>query len=235
MTGAADRYGLGGATALATLYSNASTATSAPALTSRNVGANGGSASAFTYDLARSVVLTRQGNPAWIGQERDGTTPIRSDDLFYGPAAGDNQPNWVDLSKVAIPHADEQQRLLANLIGTVTADKKPIPRFWYLPRGLKAAVIMTGDDHAAPGGTAGRFAEFAAASPAGCNLAQWECIRGTSYVYPHTNLTNAQAASYASQGFEVGLHLGALTRCELPVGVGGEKSLEVAAVHPVPS
>ena len=66
---------------------------------------------------------------------------------------------------------------------------------------------MTGDDHAAPGGTAGRFAEFAAASPAGCNLAQWECIRGTSYVYPHTNLTNAQAASYASQGFEVGLHL----------------------------
>ena len=206
--GAADRYGLtGGATALATLYSNASTATSAPALTSRNVGANGGSASAFTYDLARSVVLTRQGNPAWAGQERDGTTPIRSDDLFYGPAAGDNQPNWVDLSKVAIPQADEQQRLLANLIGTVTADKKPIPRFWYLPRGLKAAVIMTGDDHAAPGGTAGRFAEFAAASPAGCNLAQWECIRGTSYVYPHTNLTNAQAASYASQGFEVGLHL----------------------------
>ena len=36
--GAADRYGLSGATALATLYSNASTATSAPALTSRNVG-----------------------------------------------------------------------------------------------------------------------------------------------------------------------------------------------------
>ena len=86
--GAADRYGLSGATALATLYSNASTATSAPALTSRNVGANGGSASAFTYDLARSVVLTRQGNPAWAGQERDGTTPIRSDDLFYGPGRG---------------------------------------------------------------------------------------------------------------------------------------------------
>ena len=89
----------------------------------------------------------------------------------------------------------------------MTADQKPLPRFWYLPRGLKAAVIMTGDDHAAPGGTAGRFAEFAAASPAGCIVAQWECIRGTSYVYPNTNLTNAQAASYAAQGFEVGLHL----------------------------
>ena len=173
----------------------------------RDVGANGGSAAAFTYDLARSVVLTRQGNPAWAGQERDGTTPIRSDDLFYGPAASDPQPNWVDLSKVAIPQADEQQRLLANLLGMQTADQQPLPRFWYLPRGLKAAVIMTGDDHAAPGGTAGRFAEFAAASPAGCNVAQWECIRGSSYVYPNTNLTNAQAASYAGQGFEVGLHL----------------------------
>ena len=32
----------------------------------------GGQAAAFTYDLARSVVYTRQGNPAWAGQERDG-------------------------------------------------------------------------------------------------------------------------------------------------------------------
>ena len=53
--------------------------------------------------------LTRQGNPAWAGQERDGASAgIRSDDLFF--------PDWVDLDKVAIPQADEQQRLLANLI-----------------------------------------------------------------------------------------------------------------------
>ena len=32
----------------------------------------GGQAAAFTYDLARSVVYTRQGNPAWAGQDRDG-------------------------------------------------------------------------------------------------------------------------------------------------------------------
>ena len=36
---------------------------------------NGGQAAAFTYDLARSVVYTRQGNPAWAGQERDGDRP----------------------------------------------------------------------------------------------------------------------------------------------------------------
>ena len=48
---------------------------------------------------------------------------------------------------------------------------------------LKAAVVMTGDDHA-NGGTAGRFDEYMAASPPGCSVADWECIRGTSYIYP---------------------------------------------------
>ena len=70
--GTADRYTLNGATSVATLYSNATTATANPAVTLRLVGASGGQAAAFTYDLARSVVYTRQGNPAWAGQERDG-------------------------------------------------------------------------------------------------------------------------------------------------------------------
>ena len=54
------------------------TATANPAVTLRSVGANGGQAAAFTYDLARSVVYTRQGNPAWAGQERDGRGGRRS-------------------------------------------------------------------------------------------------------------------------------------------------------------
>ncbi len=97
--GAADRYTLSGASSVATLYSNATTATSSPAVTLRGVGASGGQAAAFTYDLARSIVYTRQGNPAWSGQERDGITPIRSDDLFFGAAAGDTQPDWVILTR----------------------------------------------------------------------------------------------------------------------------------------
>ena len=80
-----------------------------------------GQAAAFTYDLARSVVYTRQGNPDWAGQERDGSPPIRPDDMFY--------PDWIDLDKVAIPQADEQQRLLVNLILHMNADRKPLPRF----------------------------------------------------------------------------------------------------------
>ena len=83
-------------------------------MTLRSVGANGGQAAAFTYDLARSVVYTRQGNPAWAGQERDGdrADPLRRPVLRRRAT----QPDWVDLNKVAIPQADEQQRLLANLI-----------------------------------------------------------------------------------------------------------------------
>jgi regulation of enolase protein 1 (concanavalin A-like superfamily) len=203
--GSASLYGLtGGSTSLATLYANATTATGNPAATLRNVGANGGQAAAFAYDLATSVVYSRQGNPAWATQERDGFTPIRSDDKFFGAASADPQPDWVDLTKAAIPQADEQQRFLANLIIQMNLDKKPLPRFWYFPRAKKAVVVMTGDDHR-NGGTAGRFDQFIAASPAGCSVANWECVRGTSYVYPGTSIANF--ASYNTAGFEIGLHV----------------------------
>jgi Domain of unknown function (DUF4082)/Bacterial Ig-like domain len=199
--GTADRYTLNGATSVANLYSNASTATTDPAVTLTTVGANGGQAAAFTYDLARSAVYTRQGNPAWAGQERDGVTPIRSNDLFFGIGG----PDWVDPNKRAIPQADEQQRLLANLIETMNRHRKPLPRFWYFPRSLKAVIIGTGDDHAG-GGTAGRFDQYLANSPAGCSVADWTCPRFTSYIYTNTALSNKRAATYNNRGFEIGLH-----------------------------
>jgi hypothetical protein len=200
--GTADRYTVSGATVIATLYSNRTTPTSNPAVTVRSVGGAGGQAAAFTYDLARSVVYTRQGNPAWSGQERDGISPIRSDDLFFGGS----QADWVDLTKVAIPQADEQQRLLANLINFMNVDLKPLPRFWYLPRGLKAAVVMTGDDHA-NNGTAGRFDIYTANSPSGCSVNNWECVRATSYIYPNTPISPSQAAAFVANGFEIAAHV----------------------------
>ena len=57
------------------LYTNANTSTSNPAVTLRSIGTSGGQAAAFTYDLATSIVQTRQGNPAWATQEHDGITP----------------------------------------------------------------------------------------------------------------------------------------------------------------
>ncbi len=209
--GTADRYTTSGAQTIATLYASATGATTNPAVTLRSVGSNGGQAVAFTYDLARSVVYTRQGNPAWSGEERDGSGPIRSDDLFFGAKQGDVQPDWVDLNKVAIPQADEQQRLLKNLIEEVNLDRKPLPSFWFLPRDEKAAVVMSGDDHG-NGGTSSRFDQFIADGPSGCVVADWECVRGTSYIYPSTTgLSNAAATAYQSAGFEIALHL--LTNC----------------------
>jgi hypothetical protein len=215
--GPADRYTLDGASSVATLYQSASGGPSPwPAVTLRSVGSAGGQAAAFTYDLARSVVYTRQGNPLWAGEERDGEDgPIRSDDLFFGAKVGDVKPDWVDLTKVAIPQADEQQRLLANLITQMNIDRTPLPRFWYLPRGEEAAVVMTGDDHDLVGkrGTKGQFAMFESASPGGCSPADWECVRSTSYAYPSTQImTNAEAGAYKARGFEVALHLN--TSCE---------------------
>jgi hypothetical protein len=200
--GVADRYTTSTAQTIATLYSTASIPTSSPAVTIRTVGSAGGQAAAFTYDLAKSVVYTRQGNPGWSGQDRDGLAPIRSNDLFFGGV----QPDYVDRSKIAIPQADEQQRLLANLIGFVNLDRKPLPRFWYFPRGEKAVIVMTGDDHA-NNGTQGRFTIFNANSPEGCRVAEWECVRGTSYIYPYTPISPAVAAAFVAQGFEIAAHV----------------------------
>lgn len=204
--GTADRYTLASGTTLAVLYSNSKTATESPAVTMRAVGSNGGQAAAFTYDLAQSVVFTRQGNPAWAGQDRDGIPPIRSNDLFYGAASFDPQPDWVDLNKVAIPQADEQQRLLANMIISMEANKLLLPRFWYWPQSHKAVIVMTGDDHRG-GGTAGRFNQFLALSSSTASVSKWEAVRGTSYVFPYPELTNVTAAALNAQGFEISLHL----------------------------
>jgi len=204
--GPADKYLPVEASTVATLYSDATHATANPAVTLRTAVNGVGNAAAFTYDLARSIVYTRQGNPAWSGQDRDANAPIRSDDLFFGAKAGDFQPDWVDLSKVAIPQADEQQRLLANLIAYLNQARRPLPRLWYLPRGLQAAVVMTGDDHA-NNGTAGRFDIYNSNSAAGCNVDNWECVRATSYIFPGTPISAAAVATYVSQGFEIGVHM----------------------------
>jgi len=186
----------------------ASLSSGGAAVTLRSVGSSGGQAAAFMYDLARSVVYTRQGNPDQVGANvsnpDESDSIVRSNDLF--------QPNWLDVSKVRIPQADEQQRLLANLIIQMNLDRAPLPRFWYLPRGDEAAVVMTGDDHAqaSPSGTSGQFQRFENESPGNCSVADWECVRATSYLFPGAVVPNA--TTFQSAGFEIALHLS--TNCE---------------------
>jgi hypothetical protein len=200
--GAADRYTLaGGARAVATLYSGVSTATSNPAVTQRDVGS--GHATAFTYDLAQSIYLTRQGSPALVGEDRDNDGLTRSVDMFRAPSGG---TDWLNKSKIQVPQADEQQRLLANVI--VQLGASPLPRFWYLPRGDKAEVVLTGDDHGS-GETSTVFDDLMDNDPpGGCTaqeLADWECVRATSYAYPSSPIGGA--AAYQADGFEIALHL----------------------------
>ncbi len=208
--GTANLYNPSGAAIVATLYLNQSTSLNAPAVTLNAVGSLGGHAAAFLFDLARSVVYTRQGNPAWAGQRRVGDTLTRTPDLFFGNALFDPQPDWVDFTNIQIPQADESQRLLVNMIYFMMSTKKPLPHFWYLPRNGKAAIIMTGDDHG-NGGTVGRFQQYQAASAPGCSVIDWQCIRSTSYIYASTPISDAQAADFVANGFEIASHI--LTNC----------------------
>jgi len=193
--GAADLYLLDGARAAATLYSSDDTAMANPAVSVNRVGS--GWAAAFTYDLARSVVETRQGNPGWSRQHRDGQLVGRSDDQLLGPA----RPSWMDRSKIAIPQADEQQRLLANLIEQMMLPILPMPRFWYLPDGVKAMMVMSGDDHDS-GGVFGRWRNYAGHGESG-----GVPVGATAYVFPGKNLPDRIFAPLIGKGFEVALHV----------------------------
>ncbi len=201
--GPAASYYISNGTTLATFYRNANLPTPFPAISTLASGR--GHVVLYSYDLARSVVLTRQGNPLWSGMDRDANPPIRTDDLFYGADASDPQADWVDSRKIAIPQADVQQRLFANILTLASASRMPLPHFWYLPRGVKAAIVMTGDDHG-QGGTVERFKSYLARSPKGCSLEDWECVRATSNVFVGS-ITTADAAKLAAEGFEIGLHV----------------------------
>ena len=135
--GAADNYTLTTGTALASLWTNATTASSVPAAVVAASGA--GRAAAFTFDPAKSVVLTRQGNPAWKDTEGDGTGGYRPMDTFVRTTG----EKWLDVSKIGIPQADELQRFVVNVLQSLI--RQPMPRLWYLPGTNKTLMVNTGD------------------------------------------------------------------------------------------
>jgi hypothetical protein len=205
--GIADEHSLAGARAIATLYSDASTATTYPAVTVKTVGS--GTASAWMFDLAKSVVYTREGNPGLAGQ-----APASSG-LDGNPRVSDRFAlGYLDITKAAVPQADLQIALLTNQLETAAF---PMPIKWTFPSYkpdanhpgglLKAAFVLTGDDHATTESqTLTRFANETAESPAGCSVAAWTCIRSTSYAYASA-FSDAQAKPYTDVGFEVSPHI----------------------------
>jgi hypothetical protein len=134
--GAADAYTLGqsGASSIAALYCDSATPTAYPAVVCHSIGQ--GKTVAFAYNLPANIAYTRQGNPAWAGQERDGILGIRAAEMYLG---------WVDTSKNHFNQADVQMQLLSHLIEDLIQDRKPLPRLWYFPGYYKCLVILTGD------------------------------------------------------------------------------------------
>lgn len=122
---------------IAWLCDAAGVATATPAVTMRRLGS--GAIVTWCYDLAASVVLTRQGDPALAGSESDGLDGVRACELFAG---------FVDLDHIAVPQADEQQRLFVNLLNEAAA--APLARLWYFPGNADSMLICTGDSHNNP-------------------------------------------------------------------------------------
>ncbi|MCI0553443.1 MAG: twin-arginine translocation signal domain-containing protein [Anaerolineae bacterium] len=135
--GLADLYKIVGAKAVAWLYTDRVTPSANPAITMNRFGE--GLAVAFSFDLAQSVALMRQGNPELANQDLDGLDGPRTIDMFLG---------WIDLERIHLPQADEQQRLLVNLLNFLS--KRPLPRIWYFPNDTKSVLVATGDSHSNP-------------------------------------------------------------------------------------
>ncbi len=184
--GAANGYAMVSKTALslATLFSDSATPTPYPAVVSHSYGK--GKTVAFAYNLPKSIAYTRQGNPAWAGQERDGIPGIRAAELYLG---------WVDTSKNHFNQADEQMQLLSRLIEDLIEDREPLPRLWYFPGNRKCLVILTDD-----GEDAG-LAEFRA------HLADIESkgVRMTIYL-KDPSISPGEVANWISRGHEIACH-----------------------------
>jgi hypothetical protein len=181
--GPADRYTASTSTVLATLYSDASTSTPYPAVVQR------GRTVAWTFDLAKSVAYTRQGDPALSGVDRDGLPPVRTEDVFY---------NDIDLTRVRYPHADFLMRLFGRAVHDLLADAFPLPRLWYFPNTKRTLLIATSDTHGLNG--ADNTAQLISAV---------EARQGhlTTYITHYvTPASAAQITAWRANGHEFGLH-----------------------------
>jgi hypothetical protein len=133
--GIADIYSVNEGNIIATLLSDKQSTDLHPAVVFNNYGK--GHSVAFLYNLPKSIVLTRQGNPLFAGIEKDSIPGLRGMDLFTD--------GWLDNSNSTINQADEQMVLLSHCIEEMSTYSKPLPRLWYFPDTLKCLVTLTND------------------------------------------------------------------------------------------
>ena len=136
--GAADLVQAAGAEVLAWLQFDLDDPPSAhPAIVRLDDGAR---RAAFTFDLAQSTLLFRQGR---ADQASDGTNPDPDGDEMF--KAADLFVNFLDPRLKASPQADHQLDLFVALIWWLTEKTAPVPRVWRFPSGQPAAALMSGD------------------------------------------------------------------------------------------
>ncbi len=133
--GEADKYVSSGAKIIASLYAEKLAEEEFPAVVSNNYGK--GHAVAFLYNLPKSIVYTRQGNPLFAGIEKDGIPGLRGMDLFTD--------GWLDTSLNTFNQADQQMALLSHCIEYMNSYTKPLPRIWYFPDSLKCLAVLDND------------------------------------------------------------------------------------------
>jgi hypothetical protein len=202
--GIADIYRLNGGEKIAALYSNADESTQYPSVVLNNYGQ--GHAAVFTYNLPKSVVCTRQGNPDWAGEERDKVDGPTATDLFY-PKTGEIQ--WNNPDKIAIPQADEQMRLLSHIIEKFSSYKKPLPRFWYFPDQYKCIFIFTIDGEGTPENDINK--EILDVQDKGANATLYEI---------GTYIKDSTLNRWRSDGNEVAVHYNDVPNYEDPAFLG---------------
>ena len=202
--GTANRYSLNGATSVADALLHAPPpAPGCPAVTLRSVGTNGGQVADLRVRPRPLGDRHPQGNLAWAGP---------------GPRRRDAEPlQRPVLRRQRRPTGSTWPRRTSRR-PTSSSGCSPTSSTVTDPRPVPAAAVLVLPGHATrpsswpPATTTPPAARPAASaptpppSPSGCSVARWECPRFTSYVYPSTPMTNAQAATFDAQGFEVGLH-----------------------------
>lgn len=191
--GQADQYALAGGVELATLYSNAATPTSYPAVVGNLYG--NGRAVAFLYDLGKNVALTRQGDPTNADIDVDGDGVVRAFELFW-KWSNDHTTRipWVNLDRVAVPQADEQMRLFSRLVRQLV--DQPLPQLWYFPGSTRTMLVLTGDAHANPAAYYQR--EIDSLNVFGAKM--------TFYIVQAGEPVNSAVQAWRAQGHEFGIH-----------------------------
>jgi hypothetical protein len=201
--GPADAYTTAGASVLAAFWDDIATPSNAPAVTLFQT--PGGRTVAFAFDLAKSILLTRHGNPEWVdteGDANDVTVAFVDDPDQYRPmdmfARVDGQ-SWFAQERLLIPQADEQQRFLANIILDLLA--RPVPRLWYLPDTHRRLIVNTGDTCYSSASDRGTMLLDAVAHDAGVTL----------YLQPEQmeQVDANTEAGWRSNGHDTGVHVSA--------------------------